>query len=111
MSKPFSLFALKNDAVGHIRRLEAELSRGDLAKLEAIDRTTDQTLLRKWSWVVAIITIIFSFAILPLLVSIIQIFSPLEIRKFFWFCIKFCMGISLLMFGTVTYFTIFKSSD
>lgn len=111
MSKPFSLFALKKDAVGYIRQMEAELSRGDRVKLETLDRTTDQTLLRKWCWIFTIVGIIFSFGALPLLVGIVQIFSPPIVRSFLWICIKICMGACLLMFGTAIYFTILKSED
>lgn len=111
MTKQFSLQTYKQEIIKFIREKEAEMSRGNISKLEALEKSTDEILLKKWAWLSAIVGVIFSFIFLPFLISIMHMFLPAVLLQVLWFCTRACMGMSLLMFGAATYFTIIKSSD
>lgn len=88
-----------------VREKEAYMRRGDLAALQELDELTDEYLLRKWAWVAAIVGVIASFAVVPLVLGVIGGFLPVFVRELFWAFAKVSMGVSLLMFCAAIYFT------
>ncbi|MBX9685930.1 MAG: hypothetical protein K2X27_04460 [Candidatus Obscuribacterales bacterium] len=94
-----------------LRQIEAERARGDMAKLEDLEQTTDATLLRKWTLVSAIVGAAGSFFLMPLLISVVQPFIPEWADTLLWSIAKVSMGLALLMFGAAIYFTLGMNQD
>lgn len=106
-----SLDEYQNRLVGFIRRREAEMSRGDIAKLESLDRTSDDLLLRKWSWLGTIACSVFSFLLMPFIISLIQRLIPNILYQILWLITKTSMAFSLVCFAAAVYFTVLRSPD
>lgn len=87
------------------------MCRGDLSRLEQLDSTTDDYLLKKWSWISAITGVAGSFLAAPFLLSILVPLLPELVGQLLWAVVKVCMGLSLLMFCAAIYFTINRSSE
>lgn len=111
MSEKFSVQKFKKDVVVELRSKEAEMCRGNLSRLEQLDSTTDEYLLKKWSWTSAVAGAIFSFFLCPLVLGVLTAILPKLMSEFLWALAKVCMGMSLLMFCAAIYFTIVRSSD
>lgn len=111
MSEKFSVQQYKQDLSKMLRSKEADMCRGDLSRLEQLDATTDEYLLRKWSWISAITGAGVSFLLAPLLLSLVTPLFPTLLSEFLWAVAKVCMGMALLMFCAAIYFTIGKSSE
>lgn len=99
------------EIVRRLRQKEAEKARGDLEKLDELEQIQDNILLRKWAWISTIYGAIFSFLLVPLLISVLQPFLPDFLNSCLWIIAKVSMAISLLMFGTAIYFTINENID
>ena len=111
LSEKFSLQQYKQDLSNMIRGKEADMCRGDLSRLEQLDATTDEYLLRKWSWISAISGAAASFLLAPFLLGLITPLLPTILSELLWAVAKVCMGLALLMFCAAIYFTIGKSSE
>ncbi len=106
MDKRFSGKEYLKEVAKVLRQREAETARGDLARLEYLENTTDEMLLRKWGWISTIVGAIASFFLLPLFIGLIQHFLPEWLSLLLWSLAKVSMGICLLMFAVTIYFTI-----
>ncbi|MBY0356391.1 MAG: hypothetical protein K2W82_00200 [Candidatus Obscuribacterales bacterium] len=106
-----SLNEYQKHLVGFIRRREAELSRGDISKLESLDRTSDDMLLRKWSWLSTIVCAAFSFLLMPFIISLIQRLIPNILYQMLWLITKTSMAVSLVVFAAAVYFTVLRTPD
>lgn len=111
MPPKFSIQQYKVDLAGFLRTKEAEMARGNLSRLEQLESTTDEYLLKKWTWVSAISGAGFSFFVCPFLLSLITPLLPQLLSELLWAVAKVCMGMCLLMFCAAIYCTIVKSSD
>ena len=94
-----------------LRQKEAENARGDLNKLEQLDQTQDAALLRKWVWIYSIYFAIFSFIVVPLLITVFQRWLPEMVNTLVWIFAKLTMALSLFLFGTAIYFTTHEKID
>ncbi len=111
MSQGFSIDKYLKEVAGRLRQAEAERARGDLARLEELEHTSDMTLVKKWGWISVIVGAAFSFVVLPFIVGIAQHYVPDWIGTLLWSVIKVSMGMTLLMLGVTIYFTIGPNSD
>jgi hypothetical protein len=111
LSQKFSFQQYRLDLANAIRSKEADMCRGDLSRLEQLDSTTDDYLLKKWSWISAITGAASSFLAAPFLLSIFVPLLPELVGQLLWAVVKVCMGLSLLMFCAAIYFTISRSSE
>ena len=94
-----------------LRQHEANRARGDIGSLEALEHTTDATLLRKWGWVSTIVGAGFAFLVMPLTIGLIQRYVPEWLNLLLWAVAKTSMGMSMLMFAASVYFTVGLNSD
>lgn len=106
LNQTFSFDKYIKEVASKLRRYEAERIRGDLARLEELEHTTDLTLVRKWGWVSAIVGAGFSFILLPFITGIVQHYVPDWVGTLLWSIVKVSMGMTLLMLGVTIYFTI-----
>lgn len=111
MNQKFSLDEYLKEVVKVLRQKEAEMARGNIAKLEDLEQTTDATLLRKWGWISTLLGAGFSFLILPFSIGILQTFVPEWASLLLWSIAKVSMAMSLLMLGASIYFTVCLKSD
>lgn len=111
MSQGFSLDNYLKEVAGRLRQAEAERARGDLARLEELEHTSDMTLVKKWGWISVIVGAGFCFVLFPFVVGILQHYVPDWVGTFLWSVIKVSMGMTLLMLGVTIYFTIGPYSD
>jgi hypothetical protein len=107
--KRFNEYCTK--VAAYLRAREANLLRGRTDQLQALDRTTDLDLLKKWSWLSAIVGGLFSCLGLPLLLTIIGHFLPLVLLQLFYAVMKVCIGLTCAMFALAAYFTFFAEAD
>ncbi len=111
LKQGFSLKLYLIEVAKLLRQHEAERARGDLATLEALEHTTDATLLRKWGWISTIVGAGFAFLVLPLTIGLIQRHIPEWLNLLLWAVAKTSMGMSMLMFAASVYFTVGLNSD
>lgn len=111
MSEKFSFQQFKKDVARELRNKEADMCRGSLSRLEQLESTTDEYLLKKWTWTSAVTGAIFSFVVCPFALSIFTPIFPHLLSEILWAVAKVCMGLSLLMFCAAIYFTIVRSQD
>lgn len=95
----------------YLRAREANVLRGQPARLQQLDQITDLDLLKKWSWMSAIVGAIVTFAGMPLGLMIVKIFMPALIMNVLWLLTKFCMAVSCALFALAAYFTFFTPKD
>ncbi|MDP3507721.1 MAG: hypothetical protein Q8T09_06995 [Candidatus Melainabacteria bacterium] len=94
-----------------IRRQEALKLQGDKAKLSELAEIPDDFLLKKWVWTVCLLGGPATFVVLPLLLSVLGIFTPVPIMDFFWFFTKLTMAAVLLLFCLAVYFTLRSNKE
>lgn len=89
-----------------IRQQEARKALGDVEKLEELAQTSDDFLLKKYIWTICLLGGPAVFVAMPLLLSVLGIFTPAPVMDFFWFFTKVVMAIVLVVFCLAVFFTL-----
>lgn len=106
MNQKFSMQTYIGRVAGELRRREAEMHRGNIARLEALEQTSDRGLICKWGWISSACGAVFSFLVLPIFIGIFQSLVPGWACLLLWSFAKVSMALVLLMFLVSLYFTI-----
>ena len=94
----------------YLRAREANFLRGRPEQLEQLDQLTDLDLLKKWSWMSAIVGGIGCVAGM-LLVSVLSSLLPVIVTQLLWALEKVALGLVCFMIALAAYFTFFMSID
>jgi hypothetical protein len=98
-------------AAVYLREREANLARGQLTKLQALENVSDLDLLRKWAWMSAIFLAVGSFLGAPILLMAVGFILPFILSQLLWILAKIAMALTCAMLGTAIYLTFFAPSD
>ncbi len=102
---PSSIDEYKHLVATYIRQKEADMCRGQLERLNELERVSDDELLRKWAWMSAIAGAAASFLAGPLILTVLARLLPPLLLLFFWAVVKVAMAASLSMFALAFYLT------
>lgn len=94
----------------YLRGKEANALRGQPERLHELELVTDNDLLRKYSWRVAIIAAGVSFFAAPLVASVLRLILPEVLTHVVWFLVKVAMAAACVMLGLAAYYT-FGNAD
>ena len=103
---PASIKEYLNMVAMRLRQREAHMRRGNVAKLEDLEETSDEELLKKWSWMSAIAGLIVCFFIVPFVLSIINRFLPPILAHLLWSLALVSMVVVMAMFAAAIYLTV-----
>jgi formate hydrogenlyase subunit 3/multisubunit Na+/H+ antiporter MnhD subunit len=95
----------------YLRAREANLLRGQPEHLQQLDQLSDLDLLKKWSWLSAIVGGIASCGVLPLALIVLHSLLPTILLQLLWAVTKVAIGLTCAMFALAIYFTFFMQSD
>ncbi len=93
-----------------LRVLEIRRAKGDAEKIQQINFSPDDELIRKWLWVVAIVGAPSAFIAMPFIVSLLQPFLFPWLAASLWIFAKAVMVFVFLIFIVAAVFTL-KSSQ
>ena len=94
-----------------VRQLELERSRGDKAKIERINQSSDDDLISRMLWKVVIVGSLVCFLILPFAFYVIGKIISVLILGFLWTLLRLAMGLVLILLALAIYMTVTKSSS
>ncbi|HEY9791416.1 MAG TPA: hypothetical protein V6D22_13515 [Candidatus Obscuribacterales bacterium] len=87
-----------------VRAKEAEMLRGNLEQLAALDAQPDVEVVAKWAWTSAIVGAITVFGI-GVSLNLFQNLVPLFVYSFLWLILKLAVLSVLLMFSAAAWLT------
>ncbi len=93
-----------------LRALEIHRAKGDAEKIQQIKFSSDDELVRKWLWVLAIVGAPASFIVMPFAISFLQPFLYPWLAVSLWIFAKTAMVLVFLIFIMAALFTL-KSSQ
>lgn len=96
----------KSLVANYLRQLEYDRCIGDELRLERLENSSDEDLLRKWLWLGAICGSLLCFLVLPTIAGFLARFIPFLLMEILWTVIKAGMGLVVLMAGLAIYFTV-----
>lgn len=105
-----SLNDYKNFVVAHLRELEISRAANDPQKMKYLADVSDDELLKKWLWIVAIVGGIACFVVMPFMFSIMFFVIPVFIMEFVRTIMHLAMGMVLIFFCLAIYITVKKSN-
>jgi hypothetical protein len=93
-----------------LRTLEIHRAKGDAEKIQQINYSPDDELIRKWLWVLAIVGAPASFIVMPFAIAFLQPFCYPWLAAGLWIFAKTAMVLVFLIFVLAAVFTL-KSSQ
>jgi len=97
-------------AAGKLREMATERARGDSQKLQKLDKTTDDALLRRWLWTYSILGIVVVYALVPAILSFLGRFIPIILLSPLWLAVDLAKGVVVIMICLAIYFTVSRSA-
>ncbi|HEY9788331.1 MAG TPA: hypothetical protein V6D17_23280 [Candidatus Obscuribacterales bacterium] len=111
VAKSNSLTEYKAFAAEWFRALDIKRANNDEERLRDIAKSTDDEILRRWLWKICIISVPVAYLVLPLVVSILQVFLWGPVVSLLWFAIQAAMGLVFVLFLLTLYFTFLKEGQ
>jgi hypothetical protein len=94
-----------------LRAKQADVLRGQPELLDRLEHQTDSELVTRWAWTAFIVGAIATFVGCPIILAILQRWTPMGLFNLLWMFVKMGMGCVVLMFAAALWLTFNAPSE